>query len=141
MKRCTRKFIGSLLGSLLVLALHAQEKNFPEVGKKCPDFHLSDVSNYSKKTVSLNDFNDKWLVLDFWNKGCMGCLNSFPKMDSISRKYNDKMQFISVGYTGSQYEKTPDDKAIRLLYERLRKKLDLHFTIAFDSVLFHQFGI
>jgi thiol-disulfide isomerase/thioredoxin len=141
MREISKRFSGIVVICLFAMAAHSQENKYPEVGRKCPDFTLSDVSNYSKKRASLDDCTGKWLVLDFWNKGCMGCLKSFPKMDSISRKFRDKMQFISVGYTGSQYDKTPDDQAIRILYERLRKRLDLHFAIAFDSVLFHQFGI
>src|SRR5437867_13218875 len=130
MKEKIKQFIAAIAMCMFGMIVHSQENKLPVVGKKCPDFILSDISNYPKKTASLKDFAGKWLVLDFWNKGCMGCLNSFPKMDSISRKFSDKMQFISVGYTGSQYDKTPDDKAIRALYERLRKQLDLHFTIA-----------
>jgi peroxiredoxin len=121
--------------------LFAQQKDYPEVGKPCPDFKLMDITHYHDRTASLHDFKGKWLVLDFWNRGCMGCVESFPKMNSLYKECRDKMELISVGYTGSQYYKSSDDKIIRNLYSKLQQRLNLEIPEAFDSTMFHQFGI
>jgi hypothetical protein len=58
-----------------------EAKCYPEVGKPCPDFTLHNIEYYSKKEASVKDFRGKWLILDFWNKGCGACIASFPKIN------------------------------------------------------------
>lgn len=70
---------------------------YPEIGKPCPDFVLKDVINYPKKEVRLNDFKGKWLILDFWDRDCTACIESFPKINALQKEFGDKVQFILVG--------------------------------------------
>ncbi len=114
---------------------------YPEVGKKCPDFLLTDIRYYKAKQAGLEDFRGKWLVLDFWNRYCFMCLQSQPHIDSLQKEFKNDVQFMLVGYTGSQYRNSPDLKEIQEIYEKNRKKNNLELAIAYDSVVFHQFDI
>ncbi|WP_051691597.1 TlpA family protein disulfide reductase [Pedobacter borealis] len=119
-------------------------KDLPVIGKKCPDFYLSDINYFTSKTATLSDFKGKWLILDFWNRYCTVCLNSMPKMSNLQSNFKGKAQVVMVGYTGSKYYKSakePDDKQIRKLYEMNREEFKLSLTVAYDSVLFSKFDI
>ena len=115
--------------------------SYPKVGEKCPDFILSDVNFFPKKSVSLSDFKDRWLILDFWNKYCIACIKSFKKTDSLQKKYSRNLQFILIGYNGSQYSGKSDNNSVRILYDKVRNKQNLNLPIAYDSVLFDRFGV
>jgi hypothetical protein len=66
-------------------------------------------------------------------------------MDSLQNEFSNAVQFILIGYTGSQYgsrlKKEPDDKPIRTLFERIKKVEKLNLSIAYDSLFFHRFNI
>ncbi len=117
------------------------ENRLPRIGKLCPDFELTDVHFFNKKTVALQDLKGKWFVLDFWNRYCSACLASFPKNNSLQQKYSDKLQFLLVGYNGSQYSGKSDDKSIRALYDRCKQRENLILPVAYDSALFDKFRI
>lgn len=118
-----------------------EEPNNPEVGKRCPDFFLSEVVHFEKQSVCLDDFKGKWLILDCWNKWCISCIKSMPKMDSLQKEYSKSVQFFLVGYTGSQYSGKPDNDGIRTLYEGIMQRTGLQLPIAYDSILFRRFDI
>lgn len=117
--------------------------SYPEVGDKCPNIVFSDLRNYKGKSVSIDDFKGKWLVLDCWNRYCSVCVSGLPRIDSLQRELKDSVQFMLVGYTGSQYMpwRGPDKTQIKNLYERIQKRQNLKAPIAFDSVLFKTFNI
>jgi thiol-disulfide isomerase/thioredoxin len=117
------------------------DSKLPEVGKPMPDFSFNDVHYFPKKRLNLTDFKGQWLILDCWNRYCGVCLRAMPKVDSLQREFKGKVQFLMVGYTGSQYTKRPDDKAIRKLFDYNRKIGHLDLPIAYDSVFFHRFDI
>ncbi|MBL7750868.1 MAG: redoxin domain-containing protein [Chitinophagaceae bacterium] len=134
-------FLGLLLLQILLSrSLTGQsnqnQKNYPETGALCPDFVLSDIRNFKFKQASLKDFKGKWLLLDFWSKGCSGCITQFPKLNAINEKHKDVLQVLLVGQNSVRYNKDID-----MLFEKIREKQQLNLPIAYDSVLFEQFGI
>jgi len=107
---------------------------YPEVGKRCPEFLLKNVTYYNKKEVTLADFKGKWLVLDFWNKYCSSCIASFPKVNAMQKEFGDNVQFMLVGIQDAEGK-------IRPMYEHLKEKLNLRLACAFDSTLSDHWGI
>src|SRR6266487_544306 len=97
--------------------------NYPEIGKPCPDFTLNGILNYPKSKASLQDFKGKWLILDFWSRGCSACIASFPKLNELTKEFKDKAQIVLVGID-------ENDKLIRKMYEKFRQKYDLSLTTA-----------
>src|SRR5690606_37187005 len=94
-----------------------------------------DLDNYYKEEASISDFRGKWLILDFWNRGCIACVESFPKMNDIQLKYKEKLQLIMVGYTDNRISEVD---AIKRLYYKVKDIKNLKFTTAFDSVLYEK---
>ena len=60
------------------------------------DFTLLDVEG---KSVSLNEFKGKVVILDFWATWCGPCMSSFPGMKTVVEKYaadpNVKVLFVN----------------------------------------------
>ncbi len=130
-----------LLNPVVSQAQQQTEQQYPEVGKPCPDFQLTDVRYYKKKQVTLADFKGKWLILDFWHRHCSYCVASQPHIDSLQKIFDNQAQFLLVGYTGSQFGNQSDHDAIQTLYEKNRRAHNLSLSIAYDSLLFQRFDI
>ncbi|ULT38768.1 hypothetical protein KRR40_27240 [Niabella defluvii] len=66
-----------------------------------------------------------------------------PQEDSLLKEFAGKVQFLLVGYTGSQYSrvKGPDYKRVQELYERMKQRLNISLPVAYDSTLFHKMDI
>lgn len=58
-----------------------------ETGHPAPDFTLSDLNG---KNVSLSDFRGKYVLLDFWFRGCHPCREEMPYMKAAYEHYKDK---------------------------------------------------
>lgn len=56
------------------------------INEAAPNFTVKDVNG---KTVSLNDFKGKTIVLDFWATWCGPCKKSFPAMQLAVNKYKN----------------------------------------------------
>lgn len=104
------------------------------VGRKMPDYVFNDVTNYTKNKTSLQELKGKWVVLDFWDKGCLACIGNFPYVNKEQLKFKGKFQFMLVG---SEFDKKGE---LKPLFEKLRKKLNLVIPCAFDldAGLFNQ---
>lgn len=74
------------------------QKNGLQIGQKVPDILFKNIHNYSTKTAKISDFSGKLLILDFWATWCSPCIAMLPKMDLLQRKFEGKLQFLSVTY-------------------------------------------
>lgn len=77
-----------LTGSVLVFCLFILGCQ-KEVGANttAPDFSLMDLSG---RTVSMNQFRGKIVLLDFWATWCPPCRMSIPELIKIEKKYGEK---------------------------------------------------
>src|SRR5258705_3241888 len=66
------------------------------IGDVCPDVRLVNYANNKIKSFTLSDFKSKLIIIDFWGTGCTSCIKAFPKIDSLQKKFQDKIQFILV---------------------------------------------
>ncbi len=132
------KTIISILSIFLFQSLDSQmsvdEPLYTEVGKPCPDMTLRNIENYPLKQASLPDFRGRWLVLDFWNKYCVVCLESFPHVNAMQKEFGEKVRFMLVGIEDKEGE-------IRSLYRRYSKKVHIDLPCSFDSTLAKRFSI
>ncbi|SEO14556.1 TlpA family protein disulfide reductase [Mucilaginibacter sp. OK283] len=71
------------------------------IGDTIPEavWHISLQNIYqtgNKKTITLNDYRGKVIILDFWATWCGTCIARFPHVDSLNKVYQDQVQFILV---------------------------------------------
>jgi len=74
------------------------QKDGLQIGQKVPDILLKNMHNYKTKTAKISDFEGKLLILDFWATWCSPCVAMLPKMDLLQRKFDGKIQFLSITY-------------------------------------------
>lgn len=55
-----------------------------------------DLYDLDGKLHRLSEFKGKYILLDFWDKGCGPCIASFPEMEEICRLYKGKMEVIGI---------------------------------------------
>lgn len=72
---------------------HAQEIT---LGEKVPDIFIPKILNHETDQARLSDFENKPIILDFWNTWCSACIAKFPVIDSLQKDYDDKMNFLLV---------------------------------------------
>src|ERR1700744_5020863 len=100
-----------ILGVLFNIPVYSQNSTYinnvkgePLVGQPCPDYHFSQVDFYIKKSISISDFKGKWLILDFWNKDCSGCIANFPRVNEEQILFKGKVQFLMVSNADKKKE-------------------------------------
>jgi peroxiredoxin len=67
--------------------------NTEKVGTLAPNFALFDQN---KKVIALNEFKNKYVYLQFFKSTNTQCLQELKKLQSLIKKYSDKVHFISV---------------------------------------------
>lgn len=80
---------------LLPIASIAQ-KNVMRIGCSLPDLKFQNVENFHDKPLELRKFIGKKLIIDFWNKGCGGCISAMPKLTRLQRKFDSSLVIITV---------------------------------------------
>lgn len=71
-------------------------------GDVVPDVLFKEVTNYNKPTLKLSEFRGKYVILDFWNHGCLPCLEGFEKIDPLQKEFASNLQIIAVNAKGNK---------------------------------------
>ncbi len=118
-------------------AMAQNKRPYPLVGEVFKDHTFYDLDGYSKSKVKISDFRGKWLILDNWGYSCTACLASFEKMEHLSKVFPE-IQIIMVGATKGRVREPVKkvEKITKDRYQFLKKRYDLHLTVAFDSVIY-----
>lgn len=128
--------IRSIVGLWLLLCFYSTSngqsnaiKSF-SVGDTVYHYTLQNFYKQPKKKLDLFELRGKLVILDFWNVNCKACIGSIPKMDSLQKKFGDKIQILLITYNTS--------KQIDNLFSKIKiKKPDL--PIITDSVLYSKY--
>ncbi len=126
--------------TLLAISIIATTLLFPETGylsakksdvtnKKYKHYEavLKDVDFKTMKGKSLKnkDFSKGVVILNFWASWCRPCLEEFPSLVSLRKKYKtDKLKIITVN---------SDEENIKKNIKRISKKYNLNFDIVSDK--------
>lgn len=64
-----------------------------DVGDEMADGDLYDSQGNVHR---LSEFKGRYILLDFWSRGCGPCIQSIPEMEEIAEKYKDKLAVVSI---------------------------------------------
>lgn len=67
-----------------------------KIGDQVPDILIDNIINDDKRSIRTSDYQDRLLVLDFWERSCGTCIASMPKLDSLQRVFGDQIKLLSV---------------------------------------------
>lgn len=100
-KKCVRALLCLYL--TLIIAMDAAKAQTLKVGDTLPPELWSmplNVINHpeGKETLTLSEYKDKLIILDFWATWCAPCIAMLPKQDSLQQVFKDKIQIIPVTY-------------------------------------------
>jgi len=48
------------------------------------------------RTVTLSEFRDQWILVDFWFQGCAPCLAEMKQFPRLLEKYGDRLVILSI---------------------------------------------
>lgn len=114
--------VAQLLLSFILSAQPFQE------GSKLPDQIFTKLYNYSGQSIQLHTIKKKLIIFDFWDFSCLSCIQAFPKIDLLQKKFNDQVQFILVN------KQTPEETKTFLAKRKKLKVPDVPF-ICQDNLL------
>jgi len=66
------------------------------IGDKVPDVVLKNMLFYKDSTANISDFKGKLLILDFMSVFCLSCMKALPRIDSLQKRYGDKIQVLLI---------------------------------------------
>lgn len=101
------------------------------IGQQVPDVTINNIINYKTTSAKLSDFKGKLLILDFWATWCAPCIAMIPKMDSLQKVFDGKVQFLSVTYQ--------DERTVKPFMDKLqnRNKTVYALTEVFNDKILH----
>lgn len=80
--------------------IYAQNVLFAvNIGDQAPPISLPDEKG---KMITLSDFKDKYIVVEFWGTWCGYCVKDIPAMKEYYKKYNSKVEFVSIACRDSE---------------------------------------
>ncbi len=92
--------IGVICGiTTSLVAQQKKERSYPVIGDTLQNVVFTDLINHNKGTLSLSEYKGKWIILDIWGIGCVACIRSFPRMDSLARAFEGKAKVVIVALT------------------------------------------
>ena len=58
-----------------------------------PDFHFTDGTN-----ASLQDYQGRWVVINYWAEWCKPCLEEVPELNRFQALMQDSVVLLSISY-------------------------------------------
>lgn len=109
------------------------------VGKMVPEHQFQRVKNLRKEhgveKVSIDELRGKWLLLYFWTRSCTPCINSFPKLAKIQKKFKPEVQVLLVGINDMYNRQTEG------FFEGVKAVQGIDLAIAYDTSLVRKLQI
>lgn len=69
-----------------------------------PDIPLGTALNNHTGKTTFSQFRGKLVILDFWDSYCSSCIENFPHMVELQKKFGDRIQIMLVNHEETQDE-------------------------------------
>jgi cytochrome c biogenesis protein CcmG, thiol:disulfide interchange protein DsbE len=109
-------FSSTALVCVVFLAACNSGSHPPRIGSPAPEFTITD----SQRTVALNQFQGKPVLLNFWATWCPPCIQEMPSLVQLQKQLGDKVTIIAVSEDDddSAYKQFVRDHNVDLLTVR-----------------------
>ncbi|MDR0408039.1 MAG: TlpA family protein disulfide reductase [Campylobacteraceae bacterium] len=111
-----------LIAFFMLSLIFAQTGDGVKIGEKSPEISAKDLSG---KSVKLDEFEDKVIVVRFWEKGCRHCMMEMPKLQELQDEYKDDLTVIGI----NSYNPIEDIKTFqneyKITFTLLKDDLDI----------------
>lgn len=74
------------------------ENKVATLNEKVPNYTFTDILNSTEKELSIQNLRGKPIILEFWTTWCGPCIPAMKKLDSLQKKFKDKLEIITVSY-------------------------------------------
>lgn len=97
-----KKLFSIALAALCLFSAATAQKIKPlTIGDTIPEtlwqMPLQVINNpQGKNTITLNDYREKLIILDFWATYCTPCVASVSKLDTLQKQFNNQIKVITV---------------------------------------------
>ncbi len=110
------------------LNIHAQEL---KVGDTLPEVTIRNLYNGPTDSIDLSSTKTKLILLDFWGTGCLSCLKSFPKLDSIQERFTENVQIVLIN-------KESKDSTLKYLSKRKNIRMPRNVPFLSSDTILHR---
>lgn len=118
--------ISVLLAGVLVVAgaVCGQDRRpgAVRVGDRMPDYRFVNLINYPTREASFSAFGGRFVILDFWSTHCSSCIESWPKLVDIQKRYGDRVQLLLINTD-------QDEATVRAAFEKRKKLTGVEVTL------------
>jgi thiol-disulfide isomerase/thioredoxin len=121
-----------MIASILPASAQVRVRDL-RVGEAMPDVEIKNIINSRFSSARVSHFTGKLLIIDFWATWCTPCIASFPKLDSLQQKFQDKIQILLVT--------DEDSTKAKRLFSRLRGEKMTSLASATGDKLLSRFFI
>lgn len=66
------------------------------IGQRLPSVQLTNLFNTELKSINLNEYRGKIILIDFWTTYCHGCIAGLEQLDALQKKYKDQIFILPV---------------------------------------------
>ncbi len=123
-----KKIVRALLCLYLtiIIAMDAVKAQTLKVGDSLPaelwNMPLQVINHpQGKETITLSEYKDKLIILDFWATWCAPCIAMLPKQDSLQKQFKDQLQILPVTYQTKEEVST--------FMEKYEKRKGIHIDL------------
>jgi len=110
-----------LLGAILILLIFRVDSRLA-LGSVAPSFTLK---NEDGVQVSLSDYTDHVVLVNFWATWCPPCLKEMPSLEKLYQNFKDEpFALLAINEEGAGAQQA---------VAHFKKKIDIHFPILFDD--------
>ena len=88
------KTLSSLFLVLAPLFLHAQSTSL--INTPAPELTFSKILNDAATSGNLSDYKSKVVILEFWATWCAPCIESFPHLEDLQKKFAADVKILAV---------------------------------------------
>ena len=76
--------------------LFTEYMNLPPVVNEGDEMVDGDLYDLEGRVRHLSEFKGKYILLDFWSKGCGPCVASIPELKEIEEQYKEQLEVVSI---------------------------------------------